>query len=610
MIGHIAKKENIFIGKDASLEDAIALMLKNGEGMVVFVDNNIALGILTERDLLLILKQKISLSIKASNYYQTDLISIHFERSIDYALHILIDNNIRRLIIKDNKNHFIGILTQEMILNYIERDTYRIHLRVSNILGNNQEIISVSPLESIKNSLKVMREKSIGSILIKEGKSLLGIFTERDLIKVINAKTPMTTAIKEVMSTPVVTIDKSIMIADATELMTQKKIRRLVVIDADLSIVGIIGTRDIMRNIKGNYANLIEEKLKIAKNTLNSLPNMIIEIFDTDNSYHIHWLNNLAKSTFGNVIDEDICTLIDSKLWRSIVVDINKGVYKNDARVTIKNFIYTLSISQYVLKEYKLLRILFVDVTDIETELTEAMDSKEKILEHLMQQSRLAQVGEMISMIAHQWRQPLAAISATIGTLKIQNLLDKYEKDFFDAKLDQIMLYSQHLSDTINDFRDFFKQDKLLEDGDFEQVIKSTTVIIQPSLDHKGIILEFQLEKGIIIHTYINEFKQVILNILQNSYDVLVAREIKNPKITIKSYTKGMDIYLEIGDNGGGISKEIISNIFNPYFTTKDKNGTGLGLYMSRIIIEEHCRGTLSVQNGLLGAIFRIKVRV
>ncbi len=610
MLQDIVEKENISIDKDASLDDAISLMIKNGEGIVVFLDGHTAVGILTERDLLYILKQKISLSVQALKYYKTSLICIHLNRSLDYALHILIDNNIRRLIIKDNDNHFVGIVTQEMILNYLERDTYRIHLSVSNIIGNNQELISVSPLESINNSLKIMREQSIGSVVIKDKHKLLGIFTERDLIKVMNLKIPMATPIQEVMSSPVITIGQDTIIADATQLMIQKKIRRLVVIGEDLNIIGIIGTRDIMRNIKGNYANLIEHKLKIAKNTLDSLPNMIIELFNRKSSHHIHWLNNKAKNTFGNILDDDICTIIDEKLWKSIVSDMDTNSYNNDARVTIKNSTYTLSISQYIFKDYNLIRVLFVDVTEIEIELAQAVDSEQKMLEHLMQQSRLAQMGEMISMIAHQWRQPLAAISATIGTLKLRNMLDNYEKDFFDKKLDQITLYSQYLSDTINDFRDFFKQDKLLEDGNFEKIIKSTTIIIQPSLDHEGITLTFDLQKGIIINTYINEFKQVVLNILQNAYDVLVSREIESPEIIIKAYKSTSKVCLEISDNGGGISDEIIHNVFKPYFSTKKQDGTGLGLYMSRIIIEDHCKGSISVTNSALGAVFTIKVEV
>ncbi len=611
MIENIAKREFIAIDKDASLSDAISLMMKNSEGMVVFLDGKKAIGILTERDLLYILKTEVSLQTKASKYYAKTLISIHPNRSLEYALHILIDNNIRRLIIRDDSNEFIGIVTQEMILNFIERDTYRIHLSVSDIIRKHHEVASVEPMDSIEEALSVMRDRSIGSVIVKDSGTLVGIFTERDIIKVIDAKIPTTTPIREVMNSPVITIKDNLIIADATEIMREKKIRRLVVTNSSGDIVGIIGTRDIMKNIQGNYATLIEHKLKIAKNTLDSLPNMmIVELFGNRDLYHIHWLNSIAKRVLGDILDDDICTIIEPDLWKTIMDRVDKEQYSNDARITINDATYTLSISKYIFQDYDLVRILFVDITEFERELTKAIDSKQKMLEQLMQQSRLAQMGEMISMIAHQWRQPLSAISTTVGTLKLKNMLDDYDRDFFDQKLDQIILYSQHLSDTINDFRDFFKRDKLLESQKLTKIIKATTIIIQPSLDDRGISLVFNLEEDIIINTYINEFKQVILNILQNAYDVLVDREIKEPKITIRSYKDDRYIFLEIGDNGGGIPDDIITNIFNPYFTTKAKDGTGLGLYMSQMIIRDHCKGSLEVENSDLGAIFTIKVKL
>jgi signal transduction histidine kinase/CBS domain-containing protein len=611
MIENIAKREFIAIDKDASLSDAISLMMKNSEGMVVFLDGKKAIGILTERDLLYILKTEVSLQTKASEYYAKTLISIHPNRSLEYALHILIDNNIRRLIIRNNSHEFIGIVTQEMILNFIERDTYRIHLSVSDIIQKHHEVASVEHKDSIEKALKVMRERSIGSVIVKENGTLVGIFTERDLIKVIDTKIPMTTPIREVMNSPVITINDNLIIADATEIMREKKIRRLVVTNSRGEIVGIVGTRDIMKNIQGNYAKLIEHKLKIAKNTLDSLPNMmIVELFGNRDLYHIHWLNSIAKSLLGDILDDDICTIIEPNLWKTIMEKVDKEQYSNDARVTIGEATYTLSISKYIFQDYDLVRILFVDITEFERELTKAIDSKQKMLEQLMQQSRLAQMGEMISMIAHQWRQPLTAISTTVGTLKLKNMLNNYDRDFFDQKLDQIILYSQHLSDTINDFRDFFKRDKILERQKLTKIIKATTIIIQPSLDDRGISLVFNLEDDIVINIYINEFKQVILNILQNAYDVLVDKEIEEPQITIRSYRDDRYIFLEIGDNGGGIPDEIITNIFNPYFTTKIKDGTGLGLYMSQMIIRDHCRGTLEVENSDLGAIFRIKVKL
>ena len=456
-----------------------------------------------------------------------------------------------------------------------------------------------------------MRDNLIGSIVIVDGDDIAGIFTERDLIRVVDMNIDIETPIKEVMNSPVITISKDTIIADATNIMNEKNIRRLVVIDEKSKVIGMIGTRDIMRNLQGNYANFIEQKLTIAKNTLDLIPNiMIVELFRDGDSQYIHWLNSKAKDTFGNVLDNDVLDIIDPSIWESIDRDLSLGRYKDNANVTIGDSTYSLSISEYPFEDYKLLRIIFTDVTEFEKKVAKAVASKEKMLEQLMQQSRLAQMGEMLSMIAHQWRQPLSAINATMATLKLKNMLGEYNQEFFNERIDNVSKYSKYLSNTISDFRNFFKQNRIIEKVKLEDIIKSSINIIISSLEYKNISLSSDLENSIILNTYPNELKQVILNILQNAYDAIIEKDIKTPSISIHSYQKESYAIIEISDNAGGIPKYIINDIFNPYFTTKSKDGTGLGLYMSQTIIKDHCGGTLYVSNGKDGAIFTIRIPI
>jgi len=554
-------------------------MMRGEEGVVVFLDEKKPIGILTERDLLYILEDDISTTTKASEFYKTTLISINPNRTLDYALHILIDNNIRRLVTKDDNGNFAGVVTQEIILNHLERDAYRTHLTVSNIVENHKDIASVLPDTTLAASLEIMRERIIGSIVIEENSILLGIFTERDIIKIINKNIDMSTPIKDVMNSPVITVNQETKIADATETMINKKIRRLVVVNDQYEAIGIIGTRDIMKNIQGNYATLIEQKLKIAKHTLDSLPNiMIVELFDDGKEEYIQWLNSKAQGLFGNIIDDRIDTIIETKTWNRIHREIKLGTYNNDACVIVQNASYTLSISRYQLSDYWLTRIMFVDVTEFEKKVANAVESREKILKKLTQQSRLAQMGEMISMIAHQWRQPLAAINVTVGTLKVKNSLGKYEKEFVNDKLNNIVNYVGHLSDAIDDFRNFFKHNKPIQKKRVEDIVKDTISIIQTSLNSNNITLVLQPAGELFLNTYINELRQVILNLVQNAHDVLLEREVVEPTITISCYQEESYIFLKVADNAGGISKDILESIFDPYFTTKLLNGTGLGL--------------------------------
>ena len=236
----------------------------------------------------------------------------------------------------------------------------------------------------------------------------------------------------------------------------------------------------------------------------------------------------------------------------------------------------------------------------------EVKKSREKD-KQMLQQSRLAQMGEMLSMIAHQWRQPLSAISATSSTIELKCKLNKIDKEQIVKLAGKISSYSQHLSSTIDDFRDFFKANKTKNKTSCVEIINNVLNIVQISLDNKNITLkkDFQCQSKFV--TYSNELKQVILNLIKNAEDVLIEKKIKDPYISLKSYRENGYITIEVGDNAGGIPEDIIDKIFDPYFSTKlKKDGTGLGLYMSKIIIEEHCNGKLSVYNSEDGAVFKI----
>jgi signal transduction histidine kinase len=214
-------------------------------------------------------------------------------------------------------------------------------------------------------------------------------------------------------------------------------------------------------------------------------------------------------------------------------------------------------------------------------------------------------MGEMVSMIAHQWRQPLASISAISGTLSLDIMMENYKADFFQKELESIDELAQHLSSTIDDFRDFFKTDKELCYEEIKKIVEKSFKIIAPTLEAKRITFDNSIEDNIFVNTYVSEIKQVLLNIMKNAEDVLVEKKIQNPTIWIRGTENNGFAELIIEDNAGGISNEVINRIFEPYFTTKkSKDGTGLGLYMSKIIIEEHCKGKLSVENGEYGAKF------
>ena len=230
----------------------------------------------------------------------------------------------------------------------------------------------------------------------------------------------------------------------------------------------------------------------------------------------------------------------------------------------------------------------------------------------LQYQARLAQMGEMLNMISHQWRQPLMSISATTSFLYGKLLINEFEQKEFIQELELIEDSAQHLSNTINDFRSFFKVDKQRVFTNLEDIVDNTLKIIKPILSNNHIQIDTIFESHSTIYSLENEIKQVVLNILKNAEDAFIERKIKSKKIKIKTFDKDDYAYLEISDNAGGIKPHHINKIFDSYFTTKSlTNGTGLGLCMSKTIIEDNCKGVLFAENNKNnGATFTIKLPI
>ena len=244
---------------------------------------------------------------------------------------------------------------------------------------------------------------------------------------------------------------------------------------------------------------------------------------------------------------------------------------------------------------------------NLQIEIDEAIIINQQQQSFIHNQSRLAQMGEMLSMIAHQWRQPLTAISATSSTIEMKARIGRIDTPNIIEQSQKISQYAQHLSHTIDDFRDFFKPNKNRQEASFETIIDSVLHIIEVSIKNKNITIIKKIDSRDKFYTYTNELKQVILNLIKNAEDALIDNHIKEPYIKIEILTKGDDFLLKIRDNAGGIPHSIRDKIFDPYFSTKkEKNGTGLGLYMSKTIIEEHCKGELLVSNDTDGAVFTI----
>lgn len=239
---------------------------------------------------------------------------------------------------------------------------------------------------------------------------------------------------------------------------------------------------------------------------------------------------------------------------------------------------------------------------------TRQIKDKDKML---LAQSRQAAMGDMIAMIAHQWRQPIAIISMIANNVMLDiELENDINKESLKKDMEGICLQSQHLSDTIDDFRNFFKPNKEKIKIELSKIIENTLDIMGKSFENNDIQIQFDKESfsNVILTIFDQELKQVLLNILSNSKDAIKSRNIKSGKITIYLEKEKDFVKIVICDNGGGIPLDIIDKIGEPYLTTKSKNGTGLGIYMSKIVVEKHLNGDIYWENKDDGVCFTIKL--
>ena len=229
----------------------------------------------------------------------------------------------------------------------------------------------------------------------------------------------------------------------------------------------------------------------------------------------------------------------------------------------------------------------------------------------IAEQSKMLEMGEMIGNIAHQWRQPLSAISTSASGMVIEKEMDILTDDKFNKHISMIMHNTEFLSKTIDTFRDYIKEEREFKEVVLQDRIENAVNIIEATLRNNNIkfINNITNEKPIKILLTTEELSQVIINIINNAKDVLLENKIETPFIKIDLVKKENMVIITIEDNGGGISDDILPKIFNPYFTTKHQSqGVGLGLHMSKEIIEKHLDGKLYVKNTTSGAVFTIEL--
>lgn len=243
----------------------------------------------------------------------------------------------------------------------------------------------------------------------------------------------------------------------------------------------------------------------------------------------------------------------------------------------------------------------------LQDEIDKAVEKNRKQEKLLMQQAKMAEIGSMLESIAHQWRQPLNILGLSMTRLNLSCALGGKGESGKVIEIAEAQI--EYMSQTIDDFRNFFKQDRSQISVNINALINDVEALLGPLLIRKKITVEREIDPSIEVLVYPNELKQVLINLVNNAREAIEQRRGNERLIRIRCVTDERYCTISIEDTGGGIDASIIDKIFDPYFTTKfESQGTGIGLYMAKTIIEKHFLGKLSVYNTSKGACFEIRL--
>ena len=362
--------------------------------------------------------------------------------------------------------------------------------------------------------------------------------------------------------------------------------------------------------MSNTYQDAIENSNIVSKTDINGIITFVNDEFCKISGYS---RNELVGQNHNIVRHPDALSSNFKTLWETI---LSKQSYKATVKNLSKNgkTVYLNTTITPILNEYgdiKEFIAIRYDVTK-EIEFQKALEEKQKIL---FLQSRMASLGQMLGNIAHQWRQPLTELNLTLFNMK------KAHKNKDDKKVEELYKDSKDLianmSNTIEDFTNFFNPEKEKKLFSLESAVKEALEILKKVIEQENIDITIKTTicKNNNVLGISNELSQVIINLIQNAKDAFIEKDIKirNIEIVLKDETIEDKDYtcITVKDNALGIKEESVDKIFEPYFTTKHKSqGTGLGLFMSKMIIEKSLNGIMKHENIKQGSIFTISIPV
>ena len=346
-----------------TIEEAVQYMIASGTSVVVFLEKNKPIGIMTERDVVSFLQRGVNPNDPISSVTHTPL-TVSEEKTLLFGLNMLIDNNIRRLVVVDDKGFFTGIVTQDDLIKHLEGELYQQEARIIDVISSRQQLRTVTTEDSLSTAITCMATYKVGSVLVMERESVAGIITERDILRIAGNKTPLLQKACQFMSHPVISASIDSSVHDVLSIMKRHTIRRLLITYNDGEPFRIITNRDILRNIENSYLEFLNSKIRHAREILDFLPEIIIEVIDVSGEQIIQWGNRRMKQVFNSTMANlPITDLIPSEIWNKLYPNIVSQGRIEKAQIEIGERIFELSASYMKMQREGIIQAILLDVT-------------------------------------------------------------------------------------------------------------------------------------------------------------------------------------------------------------------------------------------------------
>ena len=468
------------------------------------------------------------------------------------------------------------------------------HISLNRIKGDfdilyDKRMVPVIRLEKIKdiysvNILDTLRDIENNHISVKDGESIILLAQElirRDWSEYKTSldihEMDLITDITKLLETEVKTskIKNKTLEDDMVDAIEKK------VIQVNVILVEIFNL--FRRNHTADAFNRLQEDLYPSVNSINIRLTQLISLnLEAANSGKLR-TEAVYENTFEWIVAATVGTIAVAALLATVILQNIRLLHGQMSRMVSEKT-----------KELQILNSALQEKITVEVELSRQKD------QIMFRQSRLAAMGEMVGNIAHQWRQPLNAIVLVIQSFQMKKMVGKLDDKFIDTQVEEGIKLATSMSRTIDDFRNFFKPNKIEEHFSAKKVIKDSIDLVQHYYEKIEIKINLICEEDFEILGYPNEFSQVLMNLFSNSKDVLKDKDNQKKQIEVIVIVdnKNKKGKILVVDNGGGVPVEVIDRMFEPYFTTKHQsNGTGIGLYMSKEIIEKQMNGLIEVEN-------------